>query len=90
LKIDRFGMYNYLTMKVTELKTKYKNKWVLAQIVKEDSSHNILDAKPLKISDDREEIYKHLQKLKKGAHVATLFTGETPPKGMTFTFYVSI
>jgi hypothetical protein len=77
-------------MKIADLKMKHKNKWILVKVIKEAKNHSILDVMPLKISDEREEVYAHLQKLKKGAHVATLFTGKIPPKGMTFTFYASI
>lgn len=77
-------------MKLSDLKKKYKNKWVLAQVLKEDKLHNVLEMKPLVVSEKRDEVYKSLSKLKKGAHVATLYTGEVPPRGMSFTFYVSV
>lgn len=77
-------------MKVSELRKKFKNKWVLAKVVKEDALNKPVDVKPLKVSDNRDEIYKALSGLKKGSHVATMYTGQIPPKGMTFTFHVNI
>lgn len=77
-------------MKISELKKKYKNKWVLAQIVKEDKFHRALDVKPIVVSSDRNQVYEQLDKLKKGAHVATIYTGEIPPKGFVYTFHVGI
>ena len=76
-------------MKIADLKKKYKNKWILAKVIKETKEHKVLEIKPLVISDKRDEVYKSLSKLKKGAHVATLYTGKIPAKGMSFTFYVS-
>lgn len=77
-------------MKINELKKKYKNKWILAYIIKEDKEHNIQDVKPLVISADKQKVYDHLTKLKKGSHVATIYTGQSPPKGQIFTFYVRV
>ena len=76
-------------MKIADLKKKYKNKWILAKVIKETKEHKVLEIKPLVISDKRDEVYKSLSKLKKGAHVATFYTGKFPAKGMSFTFYVS-
>jgi len=76
-------------MKIADLKKKYKNKWILAKVIKETKEHKVLEMKPLVISDKRDEVYKSLSKLKKGAHVATFYTGKIPAKGMSFTFYVS-
>lgn len=75
-------------MEISKIKKKYKNKWILAKVTKEGKLHKVIEAKPILISDDRDEIYRSLSKLKKGAHVTTFYTGEIPPKGMSFTFHV--
>ncbi len=80
-------MYNLFTMKLTELKRKYKNKWILARVTKEEKPHQIIEVKPLVVSINREEIYASMAKLEKGAHVATFYTGKIPPKGVAYTFY---
>lgn len=77
-------------MKISDLKKKYKNKWILAKVKKMGQLQKVLEVKPLVISDNRDEVYRSLGKLKKGAHVTTFFTGEIPPKGMSFTFNVNI
>ena len=69
---------------------KYKNKWLLVKIIKENRINQILEAKPLLVSDERQKIYEYLTKVKKGSHVATIYTGEAPKKGLVFTFYVKL
>lgn len=73
-------------MKVSEVKKKYKNKWVLAEVLKQDKLNQPVDVKPIMASKDRYELYKKISTLPKGTHVATIFTGEV--KG-AYLFYVS-
>lgn len=75
-------------MKLSELKKKFKNKWVLAHVIKEDELGRLVEVKPIKISEKRDEVYDYLSKVKRGSHVATVYTGQIPPKGMAFTFHV--
>ena len=77
-------------MKISQLRKKFKNKWVLAQVLKEDKLHRLVEVTPFQASEGREDVYKALSGLKKGSHVATIYTGQQPPKGMTFTFHVNI
>ncbi|OGG19325.1 hypothetical protein A3D78_06160 [Candidatus Gottesmanbacteria bacterium RIFCSPHIGHO2_02_FULL_39_14] len=77
-------------MEISKIKKKYKNKWILAEVLKVGKLQKVLEAKPLIISDDRDRVYRQLSKLKKGSHVTTFYTGEVPPKGMSFTFNVNI
>lgn len=77
-------------MEISKIKKKYKNKWVLAEVIKENLFHKVIEAKPIVVSDDRDKVYRSLANLKKGAHVTTFFTGDVPPKGMSFTFHVSL
>lgn len=73
-------------MKISEVKKKYKNKWVLAEVLKEDKLNQLVDVKPIMASNDRYDLYKKIPTLPKGTHVATIFTGEV--KG-AYLFYVS-
>lgn len=75
-------------MKISTLKKKYKNKWILAEVLKEDKLNKLIEVKPLVVSNKRDEVYESLAKLKKGSHVATIYTGAVPPKGNVFAFYV--
>lgn len=73
-------------MKIENLKKKFKNKWILARVLAEDKLNRVTEAKPIVVSDDRDQVYKSLKKEKKGANAAILYTGKVPPKGMSFTF----
>jgi hypothetical protein len=77
-------------MKVSELKKKYKNQWVLAEVLKENKLNQLVEVKPILISSDRDEVYAALAKVKRGSHMATIFTGKIPPEGIAFAFYGSI
>jgi len=74
-------------MKVSELKKKYKNQWVLAEVLKENKLNQLVEVKPILVSPDRDKVYAALAKVEKGSHVATIFTGKIPPEGMAFAFY---
>lgn len=77
-------------MHISKLKKKYKNTWVLCEVIKEDDKHQAQEVKPIIISGDRNEVYEALQKVKSGAHVATIYTGKVPAKDMVFAFYGNI
>jgi len=73
-------------MKVSELKKKYKNQWVLAEVIKEGPLNEPVEVKPLVHSSIREKIYEHLSRVKRGAYVATFYTGKIPKKGYAVAF----
>lgn len=75
-------------MKVSELKKKYKNQWVICRVLKEDRLNRVTEAKVLFHGKDKDKVYKNLLKIKKGDHIASFYTGRVPPKGMAFIFYV--
>lgn len=79
-------MVKYTCMKIAEVNKKYKNTWVLAEVLKQDKLDQPVDVKPIMVSKDRNELYKRMATLPRGTHVATLYTGEI--KG-AFLFYVS-
>ena len=74
-------------MKVAALKKKYKNKWILAKVLRETETHEVLEVEPMVVSSKRDDVYQKLAKLPKGSHVATYFTGPIPPRGTVFAFY---
>jgi len=57
---------------------KFKDEWVLAEVLKEDDKHEIIDVEPLAHSKNRDEAYDALKFVKKGQHVMTLYTGKRP------------
>lgn len=67
-------------MKISEVKRKYKNKWVLAQVLEEDKLNRALDVKPIATSQDKNEIYDKLAKLPQkktyGKTFTTIYTGK--------------
>ena len=73
-------------MKISEVNKKYKNKWVLAEVLKQDKLNQPVDVKPIMSSKNRYDLYKKMATLPRGIHVATMYTGEV--KG-AFLFYVS-
>ncbi|MBI4067381.1 hypothetical protein HY407_03285 [Candidatus Gottesmanbacteria bacterium] len=76
-------------MKVTTLKKKYKNKWVLGEVLKEGKYQEVLEVNPIIISDDRDEVYKALGNIKRGAHVTTMYTGQIPPPDKAYILAVT-
>jgi len=74
-------------MKISKLFKKHKNKWVLARVLKEDKLNRLIEVKPILVSSNRDEVYKALGKVKRGTHVATIFTGEFPKKDMAYIFF---
>ncbi|MDP3973797.1 MAG: hypothetical protein Q8P92_03110 [Candidatus Daviesbacteria bacterium] len=72
-------------MKISEVNKKYKNTWVLAEVLKQDKLNQLVDVKPIMASKNRYELYKRIPTLPKGTHIATIYTGEV--KG-AFLFYV--
>lgn len=63
-------------MKIAEVKKKFKNKWVLAEVLKENELNQPVDVKPIMINTDRNELYDRIAKVPKGKTVATIFTGK--------------
>lgn len=75
-------------MKIASLKKKYKNQWVLAEVIKEDNLNQILEVRPIVHGTDRSVIYTKLNKVKGKKHLATIFTGDLPQKGMIYAFNI--
>ncbi|MBI2329877.1 hypothetical protein HYU94_00610 [Candidatus Daviesbacteria bacterium] len=67
-------------MKISEVKKKFKDTWVLAEVLKEDKLNRALEVKPITTSRDKNEIYDQLAKLpdKKthGKTFTTIYTGK--------------
>lgn len=74
-------------MTIEEIKKKYKNRWILAKVLKENNLNQVTEAEVILASTNKDEIYKALGKVKKGEHICTFYTGEILPKGMAFAFY---
>ncbi len=63
-------------MKIAEVKKKFKNTWVLLEVIKENKLNQPVEVKPLLASNDRNKIYEGIAKVPKGKTVTTLYTGK--------------
>lgn len=76
-------------MKISEVNKKYKNKWVLAEVLKEDKLNRAVEVKPIVVSLDKNEIYDKLASIPErktsGRTFTTLYTGKVAG---AFLFYV--
>lgn len=73
-------------MKIADLKKKYKNEWVLAEVIKENKLNQVIEVSPIVHSSDRSIVYKELTKVRGKKHVTTIYTGKFPQKGMVYAF----
>lgn len=74
-------------MKIATLNRKYKNKWVLAEVLKFSARQEPVEVKPLLVSNDRNKIYDRMATVPDGKTVATLYTGKITG---TFMFFVHV
>lgn len=63
-------------MKIAELKRKFKNTWVLAEVLKKNERNQPVEVKPIMASKDRDKIYKKLGEQRPGKLYAPLYTGK--------------
>jgi len=61
-------------MKIAELKKKFKNTWVLAEVLKEDRLNRPIEVVPIISSDDRDELYDKLDSLPNSKKIGKTFT----------------
>lgn len=73
-------------MHIDSLKKKFKNQWVLVEVLKEDTLNRVVEAKPIAHGKNRDEVYAALSRVHKNTHVATVYTGKIPPKRMVYAF----
>ena len=72
-------------MKIEEVKKKYKDEWVLVEILKEDELGNPIKVKVLAHSKVRDDTYKALKDVK-DKYTYHFYTGEIPKKGYAVAF----
>ena len=63
-------------MKISEVNKKYKNTWVLAEVLKQDELNRPVEVRPIMTNKDKDKIYDRMAKLPRGSKVATLYTGK--------------
>lgn len=58
----------------------------MVEVLKEDALNRVTEVKPILHNKDRDRVYDALTRVDKGKHVATIYTGDLPPKGMVYAF----
>jgi hypothetical protein len=64
-------------MKMSEIKKRYHNKWLLIEVSKFDKNYKVVEGKVLVSSPSENEIYKALLKYK-GKKLAIEYVGKLP------------
>jgi len=66
-------------MKIDEIKKKYKDEWVLIEVLKVDEFGAPVEGEVIAHSESRDEIYEKQRKMKED--LAIIYTGEIPKEG---------
>ena len=72
-------------MKIEEIKRKYRDEWVLAEVIEEDESGQPTEVKLIAHSKSRDDTYEAMRKTK-AKDIAHFYTGEIPKKGYAVAF----
>lgn len=73
-------------MKLKEIEEKYKDEWVLTEVLKEDKAGEPIELKVIAHSQNRDDTYEAMKKVK-GKYSYHFYTGKIPQKGYAVTFY---
>lgn len=76
-------------MKLKEVEKKYRNEWVLVEVLKESDSGQPIEVKVIAHSRNRDDTYYAMKKVK-GKYSYHFYTGKIPSKGYAVAFYVKI
>ena len=74
-------------MKLNTVKEKYRDQWVLAEVLKENELGEPLEVKVIAHSKNRDDTYEAMKKAE-GKYTCHFYTGEIPKKGYAVAFYV--
>ena len=73
-------------VKVEEIKKRYRDEWVLVEVIEEDELGQPIDVELIAHSKSRDEIYDALVETKT-RYTYQFYTGEIPKKGYAVAFY---
>ena len=76
-------------MKLKEIEEKYRDEWVLAEVLKEDESGEPTELKVIAHSKNRDDTYDAMKQVK-GKYSYHFYTGKIPKEGYAVAFYVKI
>jgi hypothetical protein len=74
-------------MKIKDVLKKYRNQWVLAEVLLENKAGQPTQVKVLAHSRSRGTTYSAMRKVK-ARYSYHFYAGEIPPKGYAIAFYV--
>jgi len=77
-------------MKISEVNKKYKNQWILAEVLEQDELSQPIKVKVITRSSDRDKIYEEIARLPRGFRVTTFYTGKIPKHGYAVAFLIAI
>jgi hypothetical protein len=72
-------------MKIEEIKKRYKDEWVLVEVLTEDELREPVEVELIAHSKARDEIYEALKETKT-KYTYQFYTGEIPKKGYAVAF----
>ena len=70
---------------IEEIKEKYRNQWVLVEVLEEDELQRPVKVKLITHSKTRDEIYEALREYK--GYTYHFYTGRIPKEGYVVAFY---
>lgn len=76
-------------MNIKEVEKKYKDEWVLAEILQEDEVGEPTELKVITHSKNRDNTYDAMEKAR-GKYSYHFYTGKIPDKGYAVVFYGKI
>ena len=76
-------------MKVKEIEKKYRDEWVLAEVLNENELGEPIEVRVIAHSKNRDDTYAAMRKAK-GKYTYHFYTGKIPKKGYAVAFYAKI
>ena len=73
---------------IKEIKEKYKDEWVLVEVLEEDELNRPIKVRLIAHSRNRDDIYEELENIENKKHVATFYTGKIPEKGYAVAYFL--
>ena len=73
-------------VKIEEIKKRYRDEWVLVEVIEEDELRQPIDVEVIAHSKSRDDTYEAMRKTK-AKDIAHFYTGEIPKKGYAVAFY---
>ena len=73
-------------MNIEEIKKKYKDEWILGEVIEFDELNRPIDVNVITYSKNRDDIYDKLETVKDKNHICTFYTGKIPKKGYAVAF----